>query len=92
MEMKPYEPYKHIEKNYGDEFYKKYNVKRDQLRDKLRFKDNNLWKTEKIHGNAKLTIAKFSIEATTYKAYFEALDNLIAEVNSVLEASESVEG
>lgn len=90
MEMKPYEPYSKIAKNYNEDFFKKYNEKREKLRSRMKFKEKELLKVDSIRGNANLTIAKFNIVATTYKNYFKVLVELINDVDEVLKMDDVI--
>ena len=81
MEIAPYEPFSGIKERYGEQFFNSYVDLRDALRSKMVFADGKGYYSAKLNGNANLSIAKFRIEANTYKEYFDAVLGLIAEVD-----------
>jgi len=84
MEMKPYEPYNSLEKNHGTEFFDKYVHRRDKFRSSITFENQEDFIVVPIRKNANLQIVKFSINANTYKGYFDTLVRLALCVNDVL--------
>ena len=81
MEIAPYEQFSKIRERYGEEFFISYVNLRDLLRSKMVFADTSGYHCEKLSWNADLSIAKFSIEADTYKKYFDTIIKLIHEVD-----------
>lgn len=81
MEIAPYEQFSKIRERYGEQFFISYINLRDSLRSKLVFTDTSSYHCEKLSWNADLSIAKFKIEANTYKNYFDAIIRLIREVD-----------
>lgn len=81
MEIAPYEPFSGIKERYGEQFFNSYVNLRDTLRSKMVFADGKGYHSTKLNWNANLSIAKFGIEANTYKEYFDAVLGLIAEVD-----------
>ena len=81
MEIAPYEPFSGIKERYGEQFFNSYVDLRDALRSKMVFADGKGYYSTKLTWNAKLTIARFRIEANTYKEHFDAVLGLIAEVD-----------
>ena len=84
MEIAPYEQFSKIRERYGERFFISYVNLRDLLRSKMVFADKSGYHGEKLSWNADLSIAKFRIEADTYKKYFDAIISLIREVDDIL--------
>lgn len=81
MEVAPYEQFSKLKERYGEDFFDEYVSLRDSLRNTMTFDKGRGYQSVKLSWNADLSIAKFEIEAESYKEYFDVIIGLIHEVD-----------